>query len=73
MLLVTSDNDFVATTPTRIHAFAIDPGLVAGFQPQVLAPAVQVPGDGLKLQGKGKTPIAILGGSIYLYDLALAK
>jgi hypothetical protein len=34
---VTSDNDFVATNPSRIYAFAIDPSRLPGFQPQAIA------------------------------------
>jgi hypothetical protein len=61
---VTSDNDFFATQPTRIYAFAVDTALVPGFQAQVLTPAVLVPGDGLKLNNKGRTPVAILSAGL---------
>ena len=35
LLLVTSDNDFIATQPTYIYAFAIDKKDLPSFQPQV--------------------------------------
>jgi hypothetical protein len=36
LLLVTSDNDFIATQDSKIFAFAIEPSALADFQPQVL-------------------------------------
>jgi len=50
LLLVTSDNDFFATQPTRIYAFAVDAALV--------------PGGGLKLNNKGRTSVAILSAGL---------
>jgi hypothetical protein len=38
LLLVTSDNDFRATEPTYIYAFAIDPGDLPGLQRPVIQP-----------------------------------
>ncbi len=64
LLLVTSDNDFFATQPTRIYAFAVDTALVPGFQPQALTPAVVVPGGGVELDSKGRTPVAILSAGL---------
>jgi hypothetical protein len=34
LLLVTADNDFVATAPFRVYAFAIEPKALKGFVPQ---------------------------------------
>ncbi|MFT3881682.1 MAG: esterase-like activity of phytase family protein [Gemmatales bacterium] len=34
LLIVTADNDFVATAPFRVYAFAIDPTALPGYQPQ---------------------------------------
>ena len=34
LLIVTADNDFVATAPFRVYAFAIDRSDLPGFQPQ---------------------------------------
>lgn len=34
LLLVTADNDFVATAPFRVYAFAIEPKAIKGFVPQ---------------------------------------
>jgi hypothetical protein len=38
VLLVSSDNDFSAATPTYLFAFAIPTGSLPGFQPQVIVP-----------------------------------
>ena len=38
LLMVTSDNDFFATQPTRFFAFAIDGGDLPGFQAQSIIP-----------------------------------
>lgn len=42
LLLVTVDNDFVASVPTTIHAFAVDRSDLPNFEPQqVLRPSVR--------------------------------
>jgi hypothetical protein len=38
LLLVTNDNDHVATVPTWIFAFAVDKDSLPGFRPQVIVP-----------------------------------
>ncbi len=46
VLLVSVDNDLIATTPSTLYAFAIDPAALPGLEPQVLSPAIDVqPGD----------------------------
>lgn len=35
LLLVTADNDFIATAPFRVYAFAVEPKALKGYTPQV--------------------------------------
>ena len=37
LLVVTTDNDFVASRPSLFYAFAVDPADLPGFEPQALA------------------------------------
>jgi hypothetical protein len=72
LLLVSTDNDFVAARPTQIFAFALTDAALPGFTPQTLAPAIDVrpgdPDDTINLRGHGTVPVAILGNGFLPVD-----
>ena len=67
-LLVTSDNDFSATAPTRVFAFALGASAVPGFAPQVLRPQIdvqpQVRHNVIHPGAPGFVPVAIYGSAL---------
>lgn len=68
LLVVTSDNDFVATNDTQFWAFAIEAAALPSFTPQILSPAIDVrPGDPrnhISARSRGAVPVAIFGSAL---------
>jgi hypothetical protein len=66
-LLVTSDNDFAPTTPSRVFAFALDPTTLS-YQPQIFTPGLKValhgPHSALRPGKPGFVPAVVLGSAL---------
>jgi hypothetical protein len=67
-LLVTSDNDFSSTAPTRVFAFAIGAPALPAFAPQVLRPHIDVlphvRHKAIRPGAPGLVPVAVHGSPL---------
>lgn len=53
LLMVASDNDFIAANPSNIYAFAIDKTSLPGFQPQMITPVPEASNVAMFAAGLG--------------------